>query len=266
MKSLVTCLIVLPFLCIPGYSQIPDTIEIDEVVVSASRKPVLLKRTPEVIQVIGSDEIHTMNVNSITEILNGITGLSLESGTGSGMPKRGIVSMNGFPANYSLVMIDGVRLLTDHIHSGQNIEALPPGNIERIEIIKGAASAQYGSDAMGGIINIITKKCKDQPEISLSSMFGSYGTFSADMIARAPVNQFARFSTFAGWEESAGMPLLAPAHRIGRMGYTKFSLMNSLDLRFGEKTDLAAFLFGGPNRVMKRINCCTRRFFYHGAG
>jgi outer membrane receptor for ferrienterochelin and colicins len=133
---------------------------------------------------IGSDEIRALNANSKTEILNGINGLSIESGTGNCMPKRGIVSMNGFPANYSQVMIDGVRLLTDHIHSGQNIEVLPPGNIERIEIIKGAASAQYGSDAMGGILNIITKKCNDQPELTLSSMLGSYGTFTAGWSCR----------------------------------------------------------------------------------
>jgi outer membrane receptor protein involved in Fe transport len=159
------------------------------------------------------------------------------------MPKRGVVSINGFPANYSLVMIDGVRLLTDHIHTGQNIEALPPDNIERIEVIKGSASAQYGSDAMGGIINIITKKCKDKPELSLGTMMGSYGTFTASMIARAPVSKNVKFSTFAKWEQSDGMPILAPAHRVGQMGYTKFSLMNSVGANLGEKTDLLASLY-----------------------
>jgi outer membrane cobalamin receptor len=168
------------------------------------------------------------------------------------MPKRSIVSINGFPANYSLVMIDGVRLLTDHIHTGQNIEALPPENIERIEIIKGSASAQYGSDAMGGIINIITRKCKDKPELSAHSMVGSYGTFSAGMVARAPVGQKLKFSTFAGWEQSDGMPILAPSHRIGQMGYSKFTLMNSVDAWLGEKNYLTAFLYFTENSMQWR--------------
>ena len=241
MKPILACLLL--FFSLPAFSEITDTLEIDEVVISASRKPVLLKRTPDVIQVISSKEIQAMNVNSTSEILSGITGISVESGTGSGMPKRGIISINGFPANYSLVMIDGVRLLTDHIHTGQNIEALPPDNIERIEVIKGSASAQYGSDAMGGIINIITKKCKDQPELSLGTMIGSFGTFSASMIARAPVSQHMKFSTFAKWEQSDGMPILAPAHRVGQMGYTKFSLMNSVETKLGGQTDLLASLY-----------------------
>ena len=249
MKNRLTWILLSFLISIPAVSQFSDTLEIDEVVISTSRKPELVRKTPEVIQVIGSKEIRAMNVNSTSEILNGITGVNIESGTGSGLPKRGIASINGFPANYSLVMIDGVRLLTDHIHTGQNIEALPPENIERIEIIKGSASAQYGSDAMGGIINIITKKCKDQPELSLHSMIGSYGTFSTGMIARAPVTRNVKFSTFTRWEQSDGIPILAPAHRIGRMGYTTFSLMNSVEARLGDKTDLMAFLYYADNSM-----------------
>ena len=64
--------------------------------------------------------------------------------------------------NYTLVMINGVPLLTDHMHTGQNIEMIPPESIERIEIMRGAASAQYGADAIGGIVNIITHKKTDK--------------------------------------------------------------------------------------------------------
>ena len=182
------------------YSQTVDSLKIhdlEEVVVISSRNRKLLEKTPEVMQVITSKDIEQLNVNSTGEILEYLTGVSIESGTGSGYPKRSIVSLDGFPANYTLVMVDGIRLLTEHIHTGQNIDIIPPENIERIEIIKGAASAQYGSDAMGGIVNIITKKASDHTESNISLSGGSYETFNTAIAVRTPVNDKVSISTLS---------------------------------------------------------------------
>ncbi len=224
------------------FSQTEDTLNIEEVVVSANRKTTLLEKTPEVITVIHSSEIKALNAHSTGEILEYLTGVNIESGTGSGLPKRSIVSINGFPANYNLILVNGVRLLTEHIHTGQNLEMIPPENIKHIEVIKGASSAQYGSDAMGGIINIITKKAGDTPETSIYSSIGSYGTYSAGMSLSTPVSKKVGVSTFADWEQSDGYPILAPAHRIDNMGYTKLTLMNTIDVAVSDKTAVQASL------------------------
>jgi len=230
-------------------SVLPDTIMLEELVISATRQTTMLGKTPEVIRVISSREIEALNVNSTGDILQYISGVSVESGTGSGLPKRSIVSLNGFPANYTLIMVDGVRLLSDHIHSGQNVDLIPPSGIERIEVIKGSASAQYGSDAMGGIINIITKKCKDKPELTIASSYGNYETFSTEMALLSPVNKKIKTSTFVKYEQSDGQPILEPAHRIDNMGYTQFVFLNSLDFDISKRSHLNASLFYNQNKM-----------------
>jgi len=234
------------------HSQTTDSLKtyyLKEIVVSASRNQKLLEKTPEVMHVITSRDIDQFNVSSTGEILEYLSGVNIESGTGSAYPKRSIVSLDGFPANYSLVMVDGIRLLTEHIHTGQNIDVIPPENIERIEVIKGAASAQYGSDAMGGIINIITKKASDKTESSISFSGGSYETYNMVLSVRTPVSGQVNISSFSNYEQSAGVRLLAPNHRIGNMGYTRFITMNNLRWDINEKSSLSSNLYYTQNRM-----------------
>ncbi len=250
MKRLTIILFV--FLAIDCYSQSSDTLksyDLKEFVVSATRNKKLLSKTPEVMHVITSKEIEQLNVSSTGEILEYLTGVNIETGTGSGFPKRSIVSLDGFPANYTLIMIDGIRLLTEHIHTGQNIDIIPPENIERIEIIKGAASAQYGSDAMGGIVNIVTKKASDKTEASISFSGGSYDTYNTSLAIRTPVNEKLSVSTQSNYEQSAGLNILAPAHRIGNMGYTKFSTVNNVNWQMSSKSSLNTNLYYAQNSM-----------------
>lgn len=234
------------------YSQIIDTLKsysLNEVVVTASRNEKLLKKTPEVMHVITSNDIEQLSISSTGEILEYLTGVNIESGTGSGYPKRSIVSLDGFPANYSLVMVDGIRLLTDHLHTGPNIDLIPPENIDRIEVIKGAASAQYGSDAMAGVINIITKKASDKAESGISISGGSYETYNTTLSVRTPVSEKISISTFSNYEQSAGIPLISPVNRIGNMGYAIFSTMNNLKWDINEKSSLSSNLYYTQNSM-----------------
>ncbi|MFW5944929.1 MAG: TonB-dependent receptor [Bacteroidota bacterium] len=223
--------------------------EMDEVVVTSMRKPTLLENTPEPISVIDGDEIQAMNVKSTGEALQYLTGISVVSGTGSGLPKRSVLSMNGFPAGYNLVLVDGIRLLSDHIHSGQNVDLIPPENIAKIEYLKGASSSQYGSDAMGGIVNVITKKKSEQPQTSFFSSYGNYNTFSSGMSVRTPVNPSVNSSSFIKWEQSDGTPLLAPEHRIGNMGYEKLSLINSTNFELSDQSSFETSVYFIQNRT-----------------
>lgn len=226
-----------------------NTRTLDEVTIQSTRTNTLLEKTPEIMHVITSKEIEELNVSTTGEILSYLTGVNIESGTGSGFPERSIVSLDGFPANYSLVLIDGIRLLTEHIHTGQNIDIIPPENIERIEIIKGAASAQYGSDAMGGIINIITKKSTDQTQASISFYGESFNTYNSTISLRTPVTENVYFSTFQNYKVSDGPDLIAPEHRLEKMGFSKFNSMNTILWEINQKSAIETNLFYTQNKM-----------------
>ncbi len=211
----------------------------EEIVITATRTEALLADVPDVLQVITRQEIEELNPASTGELLQRLTGTSVETGTGSGRPRRHIVGLNGLPANYTLVLVDGVRLLSEHIHTGQNLELIPVDMIERIEVARGAASAQYGADAIGGVVNIITRKAREKTEVSLAGSAGMYDSYKAGASLLRPVADHVRLSLFVNRDWSAGRPILAPAHRVGQMGYAQINILTRVDLDIGESS--AAF-------------------------
>ena len=231
----------------PGPAATPadKPVWLDEVVVTATRHETLLSRTPGAVQVLTRREIEEIRPSSTGHLLEYVTGATVETGTGSGQPKRSIIGLNGLPANYTLVLVDGVRLLSEHIHTGQNIELIPPQSIERIEIIRGAAAAQYGSDSIGGVVNIITRKCRDRLQVELNGAGGRYNTYEGGVAVLAPLNERARLSLFLNRDQSQGIRLKAPANRIGQMGYQRTNLLVRMDYDFTQRVQA----FGWVNWV-----------------
>jgi outer membrane cobalamin receptor len=216
--------------------------ELDAVVVTTSRRETALDRVPEIVQVIDRQAIEAINPSTTGELLAYTTGSSIETGTGVGMPNRSIVSLNGLPASYTLVLVDGVKLLSEHIHTGQNLDNIPPAAIERIEIMRGSASAQYGTDAIGGIVNIVTRRCGDQPAAEVSFAAGSYNTYEGGLVLMTPIGNRVRLSSFAHWEASDGIPIKAPAHRLDRTGYSRLNALARLDIDVGAASQLFTWL------------------------
>lgn len=222
--------------------KIPEKPETQEIVVTASRREVLLADTPDIVQVISRKQIESINPSSTGELIQYATGVTRSTGTGSGLPDRSVISMNGLPPNYTLVMLNGVHLLTDHMHTGQNIEMIPPESIERIEIMRGAASAQYGADAIGGIVNIITHKKTDKASGQVGVAVGSYNTYESNISVQSPAGNNVTLSTFLNWEKSDGLPLKAPAHRIDKTGCERMNLLSRADASLTENTDIFIWL------------------------
>lgn len=224
--------------------------ELDEIVVTASRHESLLINTPDTVQVITREDIEAINPVSTAELFRYITGASFETGTGSGLPDRGIIGLDGLSADRTLVLVDGVRLLTEHIHTGQNVEFIPPQSIERIEILRGAASAMYGSDAIGGVINIITRKAGDTAEVDFGVKAGSYDYFDSGAGLLTPIGKNMRLSHFLYWEQSDGVDIEAPAHRKNYMGYDRLNSFNRVDIDFSENTRV----FGVWNYILNSMD------------
>ena len=126
---------------------------LQEVVVTATGTGHLLKDVPVQTEVISHKMIESYGGKSLEDILEGLTA-SFAFNEGDMGSKA---QLGGLGNNYILILINGKRLHGDN--GGENdLGLIDPNNIERIEIVKGAQSALYGSDAMAGVINIITKK------------------------------------------------------------------------------------------------------------
>jgi len=147
------------------------TRNIEEVVVTGSGYQQNIKDAPATISVIPQSDIKKRQYRDVTDVLQDVPGVFVTGGGGSSD-----ISIRGADAKYTLILVDGKRVNTRELRpnsDGPGMEQglLPPVEaIERIEIVKGPMSTLYGSDAMGGVINIITKK------VSQSRWRGSLGT------------------------------------------------------------------------------------------
>ena len=143
----------------------------DTVQVTTSQIPLRISETGRNITVLTSKDITSMPATSLDEILQTVTGLEIQSRGGFGV--QGDILLRGSTFTQVLVLVDGLRIndpLTGHFNS---YIPITPAEIERIEVLRGAASAMYGADAVSGVVNIITKtfsarKGDDQVEGRLS--------------------------------------------------------------------------------------------------
>lgn len=143
-----------------------STHQLSTIVVSAAGFEQDIKNAPASISVVTKEDIEKKNATSIADLLADVPGVDVRNGVGK---TGGLnVSMRGMKAEDTLILIDGRRqtTATDNIMPNGFSEAstsfMPPlSAIERIEVIRGPMSTLYGSDAMGGVINIITKKVSD---------------------------------------------------------------------------------------------------------
>lgn len=164
--------------------------QLNDVVVSASGFEQDLVDAPASISIIAKEELEKKPIKDIGEAIGDIPGVDVT------MNKTGTYdfSIRGFGSSYTLVLIDGKRQSVangfyDNGFSGSESGYLPPlSMIERIEVIRGPASTLYGSDAVGGVINIITKKNPDKTEANIefntllqqhSNHYGNAGGFNA---------------------------------------------------------------------------------------
>jgi iron complex outermembrane receptor protein len=137
-------------------AQVPDSLSsLDPVVISASYSPVQSSKTGRNIIVVKGEQVMNLPVNSVDELLRYLPGIEVQAR--GPMGAQSDISTRGSTFQQVLIVLDGIRLndpLTGHFNS---YIPLPTTEIDRIEILKGASSAVYGTEAVGGVIHIITK-------------------------------------------------------------------------------------------------------------
>lgn len=148
-----------------------------ETIVTATRVATPLEQTAASVTVITAEEIEAKGDRTIVDVLRRVPGLNIVQSGGSGSITS--VFMRGGNSNQTLILIDGIEVSDPTTPSGAfNFAHLLTNNIERIEIVRGPLSTIYGSDVIGGVINIITKRGGGPTQATVRVEGGSFGAFN----------------------------------------------------------------------------------------
>ncbi len=148
------------------------TYQAREVVVTATRSSISEKDAPSPTEVLGTREIRNSNGVTVADALQTQTGVLLREYGGA--ESLATVSLRGSASEHVLILIDGNRF-TGFQNNLVDLSLLPLDNVSRIEVLHGGASALYGADAVGGVINIITRPIGTGLHVNANGSVGSYG-------------------------------------------------------------------------------------------
>jgi iron complex outermembrane receptor protein len=151
-------------------------IVMEEVVVTATRDTEEVRKIPANVSVITAKDIGKSGATNIVEVLDKLE--SIQFRNYSSNPSQSLIDLRGFggdnPFGKTLILLDGRKMNRPDM-SSINWLQIPLNNIERIEVVRGASSVLYGDAAVGGVINIITKKGDGKPKFDAAVIAGSYG-------------------------------------------------------------------------------------------
>lgn len=146
-----------------------------QIIVTPARTPLPANQIASSVTVISQEEIEQQNRPSVTELLREVSGLSIVNNGGTGQITR--VFMRGTNSNHVLVLMDGVALNDPSDPADAfDFSNLTTDNIERIEVLRGPQSTLYGSQAIGGVIQIFTKQGRGKPRHTAFAEYGRYNT------------------------------------------------------------------------------------------
>ena len=143
---------------------------VEQVVVTATRTPKLLKDVPIVTRVISNADIKQSDATHIGDLLQSeLPGIEFSYS----MNQQVSLNMSGFGGNSVLFLVDGERMAGETLDN-VDYSRLNMDNVERIEIVKGAVSSLYGSNAIGGVVNIISKESQEPWSVNLNGRYGAH--------------------------------------------------------------------------------------------
>ncbi len=220
--------------------------KLEAVVVTGTGTRHKLSEAPVQTEVIGKKTIRQLAPQRVEDLLMQVSP-SFEftpNSMGSNM------SLNGLNNKYVLVMIDGKRLHGD-VGGNNDLNRINPEDIERIEVVKGASSSLYGSEAVGGVVNIITKRSKNQVNITNSSQFQELGQWQQSNSIGINAGKFSLTSRFGrkrneGWQlsefELDKKDELVATSKMAQNAYTDYTFSQSVQYEPNAKLNLDAFV------------------------
>lgn len=222
-----------------AYAQIPDgadTLKLSDTVVSANRVPQLRTETAAATTVFTRPDIDRLQIRTVAELLEHVPGVSVVRTGGAGSLTS--IFVRGTTSAQTLVLVDGQRIAA--ASSGtSSLEFINPDHIERVEVVRGARSALYGSDAIGGVVQIFTRQGGEtglSPRVRFG--VGSHSTFERSLALSGGDDQ-TRFNLAASLDETAGIDSTRHGDSLNRDddGYRNRALSLNLSHRFSERLE-----------------------------
>lgn len=254
-------------------TQIPDSI-----IITANRYPTPVEKNASSVTILTEEDINNSQTVMVSELLKQVPGLDVVRSGGAG--KLTSVFMRGTNSNHTLVIIDGVEMNSPSSPTTSfDFGSLNVSNIERIEILRGPQSVMYGSDAVGGVIQIFTKRGFGDLQTEISAEAGSYNSFTESIhlkgsqdkidyslfVSRKDTDGFSAIREDAGGDEKDGFESTDVIANIG------IQLFENYDLTFNGRitdatTDIDGFsgILDDPNFVSEnKMNSFGLRFKSH---
>ena len=184
---------------------------LDPVVVTGTREPQLLSRSTADIVVIDADTIRNATADSVEDLLRRQAGLQLTRNGGPGQSSGFFI--RGASTSGTVVLIDGVRVGSATLGQAE-FESLDLAQIDHIEVLRGPASSLYGADAVGGVVQIFTRRGEGSPRLTAHAAIGGYDSQRGDLGVSGSQDGF-DYALAAGRERSDGVSAIRPGDRFG---------------------------------------------------
>ncbi|MEY4705940.1 MAG: hypothetical protein RL042_2145, partial [Nitrospirota bacterium] len=175
-------------------------LETREVVVSATKTPIPVSHLTSAVEVITGEELERKKIKMVIDALRLAQGVFASSSGGPGTEAS--VRMRGAQSKHTMVLIDGA-IVNSPTTGAFDFSSLTTENIERIEILRGAQSMLYGSDAMGGVINIITKRGTGKATASTFLEYGSFASIREGGQVSGATGVFDYSASLSRWDTSS---------------------------------------------------------------
>ncbi|MGM9539238.1 TonB-dependent receptor plug domain-containing protein [Anaerovibrio sp.] len=212
-----------------------EQVQTRDVVVTASRTEQEIKDTPVAVEVVTREDLDRMGAENLAQALQLAVGIDVSE---NGMVGNS-VSIRGAKSNQTLILVDGMRIRTENTDQTANnyeLQRINMADVERVEIVRGSASSIYGADAMGGVINIITKS----PDKESKSVFWDWTTRQTDAGFRVATGALGKWSSSVSYRRSDihHMDVHGGSNQYGPKDYFNIASKYKLD----DKKSLGFFL------------------------
>ncbi len=209
-----------------AFCEEPVNVELEKIIITPAGTEEHYGKISRSVDVIRSDDLKLTHPHVVSEPLDRLTSTSITDYGSLGASKT--IRIRGSTPEQVLVLVDS-RPVNDPASGEPELHQIPVDAIERIEVIKGPASAIYGSSAIGGVVNIITKKPSKKPKTTVESSFGTFKTFHESFSNSATIKDFGYYFNYT-YDSQLG-------HR-DNSEYRAHNWTTKLDYRIGENNKI----------------------------
>lgn len=248
-----------------------DFFQTEQVVVTATRTEKLMQDVPVVTEIVTAAEIEEKGAEDVSEILEDRPGINIESGTTGNK----FLYMNGIDSRRILILVDNVPQ-TGKLNNRIQLNFIDADKIDHIEIVKGPGSALYGNDAMGGVINIITRGFNPGLKIQANARTGSNDLYSGNLSLSGSLNKLGYYFNIdhfqKGFDQGASEIKIKDTKSNSFIGKLRYELPALGDIQWqteykiDEQNSESSFMGGVSENTSKNKNFNTNLVLRNSLG